>query len=315
MLMQDYVTLTLTSGHIGKETLAENKDRLRSYAYSADMDSDCFIHLLMTGSFFFTSPCSFTIETVNSWQFLYVYEGSFTVSCGGRTFEGRPGHLLFLSPCDRLDYRIKSARCRFFQAGLQGAALHTYRKQLSEDIIYTPANSGASCLSGCMGHLLYHIPYESEADTLMYSKWINDMFTELCVYKADSTRLHEQIPSYIIEMKELFDNDYQEPWRLEQLEQQFDKSRYRLCREFTRHFGMSPIQYLNHRRMEAAKELLLSTSMSVHEIGSMVGIDNTNHFINLFKKATGATPLAFKQEAPVAISELHYPFAPDVRQP
>ncbi len=56
MLMQDYVTLTLTSGHIGKETLAENRDRLRSYTYSPDMDSDCFIHLLMTGSFFSHPP-------------------------------------------------------------------------------------------------------------------------------------------------------------------------------------------------------------------------------------------------------------------
>ncbi len=166
-----------------------------------------------------------------------------------------------------------------------------------------------------MDHLLHHIPYGTEADTLMYSKWMNDIFTELCVYKTDSTRLHEQIPPYIIEIKELFDSDYQEPWRLEQLESQFDKSRFRLCREFARHFGMPPIQYLNHRRMEAAKELLLSTSMSVHEVGSLVGIENTNHFINLFKKETGATPLVFKQEAPVAISELHYPFAPDVRQP
>lgn len=47
--------------HIGKETLAKNRDRLRSYTYSPDMDSDCFIHLLMTGSFIFTSTCSFTI--------------------------------------------------------------------------------------------------------------------------------------------------------------------------------------------------------------------------------------------------------------
>ena len=66
------------------------------------------------------------------------------------------------------------------------------------------------------------------------------------------------------------------------------------------------MHYLNHQRILAAKRLLLTTDMSVHEVGSQVGIENTNHFINLFKKETGATPLSFKQAAPVSISELHY---------
>lgn len=54
------------------------------------------------------------------------------------------------------------------------------------------------------------------------------------------------------------------------------------------------------------KRLLLTTDLSVHEVGSQVGIENTNHFINLFKKDTGTTPLSFKQAAPVSISDLHY---------
>lgn len=115
-------------------------------------------------------------------------------------------------------------------------------------------------------------------------------------------------------MKELFDNEFQEPYTLEYLEHHFDQSHYRLCGEFSQYFGKSPIQYLNHRRNQEAKVLLLSTNMAIHEVGSSVGIDNTNHFINLFKKETGATPLVFKQEAPVSISELHYPCAPDVHQ-
>ena len=50
--------------HIGKETLAKNRDRLRSYTYSPDMDSDCFIHLLMTGWFISTShPLALKQET------------------------------------------------------------------------------------------------------------------------------------------------------------------------------------------------------------------------------------------------------------
>lgn len=315
MQSQDYLKLKLTSGNIGKGTFTANKDNLRCFPYKPGMEHDCFIHLLTTGSMHLTSTCSFTITTVESWHLLYTYEGILEVTCGGKTFTGQAGHLLFLSPCKELHYHIKSGRCRFFQAGFLGEALFSYRKLLPEDILFTQAHSGASCLQDCIGHLLHHPPYHSESDTFMYSKWINDIFTELCVYQTNNTRLREQIPSYMLEMKELFDNNYQEPYCLEDLEQHFDKSRYRLCREFTRYFGTSPIQYLNHRRMEAARELLLSTSLSIHEVGSSVGIDNTNHFINLFKKETGTTPLVFRQEAPVAISELHYPCKPDVHQP
>lgn len=314
MQLKNHITLTLTSGNIGKETLAANQNNLKSYPYEPYMEEDCFIHLLTAGSLSLTSTCSFTLTTINSWHFLCPYEGTFEVSSNGKNFTCQPGHLLFLSPCESLDFRIKSSHCRFFYAGFHGRALTAYRNALPEDIAYAHAHTGASRLSDCIGHLLYHVPYHTEADMMMCSKWINDIFTELCVYETDSTRLREQIPSYIREMKDLFDNEYQEQYSLEYLEQHFDKSRYRLCREFTQYFSMSPIQYLNHRRMEAAKELLLSTSMSIHEIGSSVGIDNTNHFINLFKKETGTTPLVFKQEAPVSVSELHYPYTPDARQ-
>ena len=66
------------------------------------------------------------------------------------------------------------------------------------------------------------------------------------------------------------------------------------------------MRYLHSRRIDAAKRLLLTPDLSVHEVGSQVGIENTNQFINLFKKDTGTTPLSFKQAATVSISDLHY---------
>ena len=99
---------------------------------------------------------------------------------------------------------------------------------------------------------------------------------------------------------------YGENYSLDELENTYSVSKYRICREFSKYYGASPVQYLNHKRIEEAKKLLLTTNDTIHEIGSKVGIHNTNHFINLFKRETGATPLAFKQDAPVSISELHY---------
>lgn len=46
--------------------------------------------------------------------------------------------------------------------------------------------------------------------------------------------------------------------------------------------------------MEIAKNLLLSTDKHIHEIASELGYENTNHFINLFKKETGLTPMVYR---------------------
>ena len=92
------------------------------------------------------------------------------------------------------------------------------------------------------------------------------------------------VPSYLLSVKNQMDTNYAEPMSLDDLEATYRISRYRICREFSFHFGESPMRYL----------------------GSQVGIENTNHFINLFKKDTGTTPLSFKQAAPVSISDLHY---------
>lgn len=312
MRLGKMIHFNITSGNIDQDTINSNKEQIHYYPYQKKMADDAFVHPLAAGSFRLFSTCSFDITTTQCFHFLYIYEGIIDITCDGKTYTGKPGQLLFLSPCPKLKYHIKSGRCHFFQAGLLGTALYTYRSLLPCEIPYPQTFSGASCVSDCIGHLLGHIPGDARIDTIMFSKWINDILTELSVYSANTTKLREQIPDYMLEMKNLFDTEYQKPYSLEILEHHFEKSRYRLCREFSLYFGQSPIQYLNHRRMEAAKSLLLSTSLSVHEVGSAVGIDNTNHFINLFKKETGATPLVFKQEAPVIISELHYPFQPDV---
>lgn len=103
------------------------------------------------------------------------------------------------------------------------------------------------------------------------------------------------LPEHLIKMKQIFDSDYRSPHSLKELESILGVNRYRLCRDFSTHIGISPVQYLNQVRLTRAKDLLLSTNLTIHEVGSMVGIDNTTHFINLFKKNTGITPLQFRQ--------------------
>ncbi len=58
--------------------------------------------------------------------------------------------------------------------------------------------------------------------------------------------------------------------------------------------GRSPYAHLLFLRMEKAKDLLLSTALSVGEIGEAVGYDDQNYFSRIFKRQTGLSPSEYR---------------------
>jgi len=72
-------------------------------------------------------------------------------------------------------------------------------------------------------------------------------------------------------------------------------SPFHFARAFRQSFGMPPHRYHTSRRMERAKTLLASPSLSVTEIGREVGFSETSSFSRVFRKATGSTPSAYRR--------------------
>ncbi len=59
---------------------------------------------------------------------------------------------------------------------------------------------------------------------------------------------------------------------------------------FKQETGVTPLEYLTTLRIEHAKGLLSSTSLTVRQIAAMVGYDDPYYFSRIFKKATGKSP-------------------------
>ena len=140
---------------------------------------------------------------------------------------------------------------------------------------------------------------DGEIHGIMRSRELVGLFTQLYLVRAIEQTGSYHIPSYIADMHRRFTTAYYEPYSLDELALEYDINKFRLCREFSRYYEYTPIQYLNKIRIDKAKELLLETDEKIVDIGQMVGIDNTNHFIRLFKEKTGVTPLTYRKETPV----------------
>ncbi|WP_229106453.1 helix-turn-helix transcriptional regulator, partial [Paenibacillus sp. 1001270B_150601_E10] len=61
---------------------------------------------------------------------------------------------------------------------------------------------------------------------------------------------------------------------------------------FKEHMGESPIQYMNHMKLEHAKQLLLGNTLHVNEIAERIGMD-AYYFSRIFKEYTGFSPTAY----------------------
>ncbi|SFD54655.1 AraC-like ligand binding domain-containing protein [Bacillus sp. OV194] len=59
---------------------------------------------------------------------------------------------------------------------------------------------------------------------------------------------------------------------------------------FREHFGMSPYQYLLQLRIQHAEELLINSTLKLHQIAEYCGFADAQHFSKAFKKNTGRTP-------------------------
>lgn len=82
---------------------------------------------------------------------------------------------------------------------------------------------------------------------------------------------------------------------LEHLSTIFHMSTGHISHEFSKVFGISPINYAINLKLEHAKWLLVQSDLSIKQIAEKVGYHNLQHFTNIFQKRNGKTPLEFRE--------------------
>lgn len=98
------------------------------------------------------------------------------------------------------------------------------------------------------------------------------------------------------QVKNYIDERYQDDIDLKSMSAELRISPYYLAHKFKSTVGCSPRQYLIRRRVGEAQSLLINTDMTVTEIATRVGYDNSNYFITAFKKVVGITPSGYRKQ-------------------
>ncbi|MGA7809321.1 helix-turn-helix domain-containing protein [Bradyrhizobium sp.] len=83
---------------------------------------------------------------------------------------------------------------------------------------------------------------------------------------------------------------------LEELAAVSGLSRFHFGREFKRHVGMTPVEYVEHSRIARAKELIRRAELPLAQVALAIGFADQSHFTRRFRHHVGYTPAAFARE-------------------
>ncbi|MET9445085.1 helix-turn-helix transcriptional regulator [Streptomyces sp. NPDC006610] len=86
-----------------------------------------------------------------------------------------------------------------------------------------------------------------------------------------------------------------EPLTLDDLAQSAMVSKYHFLRVFSRVTGVTPGRFLSAVRLQEAKRLLLSTTLTVADISARVGYSSSGSFTRRFTESVGLSPTQYRR--------------------
>ncbi len=125
-------------------------------------------------------------------------------------------------------------------------------------------------------------------------------------YLVLDTGLREQryyqsfVPNYahgndkIVSVQRFIQKNHHLPLTLDQLSEEAFMTRRTFMRQFIKATTLTPINYIQHVRVQSACELLESSHKPVEQISYLVGYEDVNSFRKVFMKIIGLTPSRFR---------------------
>jgi len=96
--------------------------------------------------------------------------------------------------------------------------------------------------------------------------------------------------------QEKIESNYQDVATIEEMIKDIPSSRRNIVRRFKQVIGITPIEYLQQTRIEAAKKLLEQTAQQMTEVIFNSGYNDPKAFRKVFRKSVGMTPTQYRDK-------------------
>ena len=148
-------------------------------------------------------------------------------------------------------------------------------------------------------HLLLHLIHEycgREMAIRIAKVFAIDMDRENQSYFSTFQPSKDHTDELVATAQRRIEQNYHDAATIEELIKDIPTSRRNIVRRFKLITGITPIEYLQQTRIEAAKQLLEKTSQQMNEIIYSSGYNDAKAFRKVFKKSVGMTPTQYREK-------------------
>jgi transcriptional regulator GlxA family with amidase domain len=107
---------------------------------------------------------------------------------------------------------------------------------------------------------------------------------------------HDHRDELVASAQQKIESNYSDACTIEEIIKDIPASRRNIVRRFKQVTGITPIEYLQHTRIAAAKKLLEQTDKQMTEVIFNSGYNDPKAFRKIFRKAVGMTPTEYREK-------------------
>lgn len=237
-------------------------------------------------------------------ELIYVLSGSTTVTVEQQEFHLLPGQGVLVFPNQMHGLKNVDAGqnllcifepdfchsfCHFFQNKKPA------RNDFSLDALSEHSHIALKGLTALAASMEKDRPTPSDAQ--MYAEgYLTLLLADLLPLLPLQTRKNTEDLELEQQLLLYLDGHYTEELSLESLSREFGVSRFVLSRIFTEKLHTTFPDYVNSRRLDYARDLLLSTELSVTQIALDAGFGSSRTFFRAFQDSFHTTPGAYRRQ-------------------
>ena len=273
-----------------------SKDSIRLFSTPSPQTRNSFLYVQETG-YFETTPSYFAERAnLHSYLVLFTLSGHGCLSYLDKSYD-LCQNKAFLIDCKNLHryYCADDDGWVFLWLHFHGINAPAYYQQFASNNFPVVTLSRDSPVNAWLMRIIGLTKHPDLHSELICGNLITNVLTELITQQTKKGTVLPPTPKYIKDAIRFVDTHFQDKIALTDIATFSNISKYYLSREFSKYMGQSISDYIINKRINYAKELLLYSEYSISEIAYLCGISHITHFINLFKRKEGMTPLNYRK--------------------
>jgi YesN/AraC family two-component response regulator len=235
-------------------------------------------------------------------ELFYVIRGSGSFMVEDKIFAVKENDLVIINPnIEHTEKSYNASPLEYIVLGIDGLAFNFNKDDAEVQYSVNNFYDNKHRIQFYLTSMLSEIEDQNPEYELVCQNLLEVLLVQIMRYAnyhliATNILMSKKINKECSKVKRYLDSYYSEHITLDKLADITHINKYYLIHAFTKYSGVSPINYLNNKRIEESKNLLETTNISISQISSNIGFSSQAYFSQAFKKITGNSPNEYRKK-------------------